>query len=348
MISLIDLPAAEAMRKRLRLDPQVLRAVRTAQFKRFAADGDALAAVPAACRAAFAEEVAWHPLALHDRRDSARDGATKLLFRTERGALLESVVLRIATGRTSLCISSQVGCAAKCEFCATGHMGFVQNLSPAEMLDQLVQAGQLLAAEGRKVRNLVFMGMGEPLHNEAALYEALRALLHPQLFHHPPSRVLVSTVGIPDAMIRCARRFPQVNLALSLHSVDAETRGALIPLARKHPLDELRRALGQINAVQPPQTSVMIEYLMLEGVNDALDAAQSLADWLHGLRVHVNLIPYNPIDAAPRLRATPRAQRDAFAGVLRAAGFPTTIRYSLGNDIAAACGQLVRERQAGR
>jgi 23S rRNA (adenine2503-C2)-methyltransferase len=150
----------------------------------------------------------------------------------------------------------------------------------------------------------------------------------------------VSTVGIPDATIRCARRFPQINLALSLHSVRQSVREELIPLAAKYSLDELRSAVARVNEIQ--QNTLMIEYLMLAGVNDSAADAQELAAWLTGLDVHVNLIPYNPIATAPKLRTTDRAERDAFAGILRSAGFVTTIRYSLGADIAAACGQLVQ------
>jgi 23S rRNA (adenine2503-C2)-methyltransferase len=149
-------------------------------------------------------------------------------------------------------------------------------------------------------------------------------------------------------MVRCARRFPKVNLALSLHSVQQELREQLIPLAAKYSLDELRTAVAKVNHIQ--KNSVMIEYLMLAGVNDSLDAASELAAWMSGLDVHVNLIPYNPINSGPKWRTTEQPERDAFAAILRAAGFTTTIRYSLGADIAAACGQLVQQenRQIAR
>jgi 23S rRNA (adenine2503-C2)-methyltransferase len=227
-------------------------------------------------------------------------------------------------------------------------MGIAKSLSSAEILDQVVLAGEQMLAEGRPVRNIVFMGMGEPFHNEEAVYDAVAALLAPELFHYPSGRVLISTVGIPDAMVRCARRFPAVNLALSLHSVRQQVREQLIPLAAKYSLDELHDAVAKVNRIQ--NNSVMIEYVMLAGVNDSLADAQELADWLNGLDVHVNLIPYNPIESAPQWRTTPQPERDAFARVLRDAGFTTTIRYSLGADIAAACGQLVQRenRQIAR
>jgi 23S rRNA (adenine2503-C2)-methyltransferase len=260
---------------------------------------------------------------------------------TEAGFLVESVILRTGTGRTALCISSQVGCAANCDFCATGKMGMAHDLSATEILDQVVLANELLRPEDRRVRNIVLMGMGEPFHNERNVYDAVAALLDPQLFHHPASRVLISTVGIPDAMIRCARRFPDVNLALSLHSARQQVREQIIPLAAKYPLTELRAALQQLNCIQPG--TVMIEYLMLAGLNDSPDDARELIQWLADLRVHVNLIPYNPIAASPHLTGTDRPDRDRFATILKDAGLPTTIRYSLGADIAAACGQLVQQ-----
>ncbi len=340
-ISIYDQEAIERLRAELRLDPEYVRRLRIALLKRFQSDEVALQALPVELRSAFFDRVATHALEPYRQCDSTVDGATKLLFRTQKGLLLESVLLRIATGRTTLCVSSQVGCAAACEFCATGHMGIARDLSVEEILDQVVRAGQLLSCEDRKLRNIVFMGMGEPFHNEANLHKALTALTAPELFHHPPTKVLVSTVGIPAAMIRCARRFPTINQALSLHSVRQKVRERLIPLAKKHTLPELQSALAEINAIQ--KTTVMIEYLLLAGMNDSADDARDLIAWLSDLNVHVNLIPYNPIDDAPQLAGTQLAGRNAFAERLKQAGLKTTIRYSLGADIAAACGQLVRQ-----
>ena len=342
-LSIYETPAIDRLRHELRFDPHALRRYRNALLKHGRSDLDAVTELPADVREEFLRRVDLHPLELHSRNDSQQDGATKLLFRTRAGMLIESVILRIATGRTTLCVSSQVGCAAACDFCATGKMGIAQNLQPAEILDQIVQSRQILAAEGRQLRNLVFMGMGEPFHNEENLYATIDALLAPELFHQPPSRILVSTVGLPNAMIRCARRFPSLNLALSLHSANQEVRQQIIPLAKRYPLDELRSALVELNRIQPESTEVMVEYLMLAGVNDSLESAAELAAWLDGLRVHVNLIPFNPIDDAPHLQGTDRPTREAFGAHLKAAGLKCTIRYSLGADVAAACGQLVRK-----
>jgi 23S rRNA (adenine2503-C2)-methyltransferase len=336
------------VRAELKFEPRRLRALRTALVKKFLGVDAALSELPAEVRDEFVRRVEFHTLGVADARDSQVDGATKLVMRTAAGYSIEAVVMRTGTGRVSLCVSSQVGCAAACGFCATGQMGMAKSLSAAEILDQVVLAGERMNAEQRRVRNVVFMGMGEPFHNEEALYEAVAALLSPEMFHHTPNRILISTVGIPDAMIRCARRFPAVNLALSLHSVRPEVRERLIPLAAKYSLEELRAAVRSINRIQ--NNTVMIEYLMLAGPNDSAEDARELVAWMNGLDVHVNLIPYNPIDSAPHLRTTERPQRDAFAAILRDAGFITTIRYSLGADIAAACGQLVQRdnRQVAR
>lgn len=336
-----DAASVDALRKELRIEPGLVKRLRIAFFKHFRGAEAALAELPVAAREIFAERIDFYPLELHKRCDSAVDGASKLIFRTRAGMLIESVVLRAGTGRVSLCVSSQVGCAAACDFCATGKMGMAHDLSSAEILDQVIQANQQLGAEGKQVRNLVFMGMGEPFHNEGNLHATLASLVDPQQLGHPPSRILVSTVGVPDAMVRFAEAFPGVNLALSLHSVRQATRERIIPLARKHTLEELRATLHEVQSLQRRQ--VMIEYLMLSGVNDSLEEASELVAWLAGIDAHVNLIPYNEVPDAPHLTGSDRSAREAFASVLKRAGLPTTIRYSMGQDIEAACGQLVRQ-----
>ena len=337
-VNIFDLPGFEQLRRELRLQPEAIRRLRNALLKRYLADEVVLSDFD------HPERIHLHALELYRQSDSELDGASKLLFRTKSGLLLESVILRIATGRTTLCVSSQVGCAAACSFCATGKMGLARNLKPAEILDQVLQAGQLLAGEDRQLRNIAFMGMGEPFHNEENLYRTLEMLTAGELFHHPPTKIMVSTVGIIEAMVRCARRFPEVNLALSLHSVRQDVRERLIPLAKKYPLDKLRAVVIEVNRLQ--RTTLMIEYLLLAGVNDSPQDAEELIAWLDGLNVHVNLIPYNPIEGAPDLESTEKADREAFARLLKQANLKATLRYSLGNDIAAACGQLVKRATA--
>ncbi len=340
MASIHDDDALESLRGRLRIDPDRLRRVRNAFYKSRLTADESLQELPSDTRSSFAKQIDFHALELHSRHDSRLDGASKLIFRTRCGHLIESVILRISSGRTSLCVSSQVGCAAKCGFCATGQMGVAVDLSRDEILDQLVQANHMLSPEGRGIRNVVFMGMGEPFHNEAEVGLAIDAMLSSRRFALSPAHVLVSTVGIPDAMVRFAERFPKVGLALSLHGARQEERERLIPLARRFPLDELKAAIVRVTEIQ--SRPLMVEYLLLDGVNDTDADLDALIAYLHGLRVHLNLIPYNPIDAAPGLVGTPPERRKEFAAALSEAGFSVTVRYSLGADIAAACGQLVQ------
>jgi len=340
MPSIHDLEFVERRARELRVDPHELRLLRNAYYKKHRSADDALAVLSDDVRARFADGLEFGTLELVERVDSRVDGATKLLFRTTKGYLIESVILRFEKGRTALCVSSQVGCAANCSFCATATMGIVRDLTPVEILDQLTHANRLLAAEDRSVRNVVFMGMGEPLHNEDSVYRAVEVLISPRCFAQTPRRVVVSTVGIPDAMVRCAERFPEVRIALSLHSARPEVREKLVPLSRVYDLDALHRAMEEVTARQGQP--VMVEYLMLDRVNDGAEDLTALADYLRGIPVHINLIPYNTFDGAGGLQGTPRERREAFGAELRDAGFTVTLRYSLGVDIEAACGQLAR------
>jgi 23S rRNA (adenine2503-C2)-methyltransferase len=340
--SIHDRKGLVALARRLKLDPYPLGRFKTRFLKQGRPAAEALGELPAPMREPFSAGVDFHPLALNAALDSKIDGATKLLFQTRTGNPLETVILRIATGRTTLCVSSQSGCAAACAFCATGTMGLKQNLSSAEILDQVVQAQQRLAPEGRQIRNLVFMGMGEPFHNEANLLAALDELSARDAFGFDPGRLLVSSVGVPDAMVRLARSRPKVRQALSLHSARQELRRQIMPLAERHSLADLRAALDEVVALQGKVA--MIEYLLLAGVNDQPEDLAALTDYLAGLQVHINLIPYNATGGS--LAGTVKADRERFAKALREAGFKVTLRYSLGSDIAAACGQLAKQKQA--
>jgi 23S rRNA (adenine2503-C2)-methyltransferase len=228
-------------------------------------------------------------------------------------------------------------------------MRWRRHLRAEEIVEQVLVAARMARAEGRRLRNVVFMGMGEPLDNESALHAAVERLLDRRGCGLPPRRVLVSTVGLPDAMVRLVDRFPGVQLALSLHSARPELRNRLVPRSRSHSWQDLRDALHYV-ARQPEahrhQAPVMIEHLMAAGINDCPEDARALVDYLAGIRAHVNLIPFNPFPGGPPWQSTPRRQRDRFARHLRAAGIFTTIRYSLGADIQAACGQLTARLEA--
>jgi 23S rRNA (adenine2503-C2)-methyltransferase len=344
-ISIFDSAAIESLAKRERLDPHDLRRLRCVFLKQMRGRDAALEAISDSTQRVLGDDecVAFHALRLATLIHSSHDGATKVLFETERnGVPVESVILRNASGRTTLCISSQSGCALRCEFCATGRMGLRGQLNAAEVLDQVVLCGEMLRdGEGRPIRNVVFMGMGEPFDNEEAVRDAVESLISPCAFGIEARRVMVSTVGLPDPIRRFSMRFPHCGLALSLHSARQDVREQIIPVARRFQLPELREAL--FDSARHATRAPMIEYLMLEGVNDSLDCdAPALLQFVCGLECHINLIPFNPIDHAPRLRATRRDRIEMFAGYLRDAGRIVTIRRSLGADVAAACGQLAQ------
>ena len=287
-------------------------------------------------------------LGLRERVDSGADGATKLLFATDSGACFETVLLRRASGRNALCLSIQSRCPVACTFCASGTTGDHGRLGLEELLEQVLVGRSLLREEGRVLRNLVFMGMGEPLLEPRLLHGALEALLDPAGFAFAPRQLTVSTVGLPREMVRLAQRFPGVRQALSLHAARQEVRGSIIPLARRHDLEELRRAVCAVTAATGGE--VFVEVLLLAGVTDRPADLEALVAWLDGLAVRVNLIPFNPPDPGavlppaasldPRLVGSSPARVGEMAAALRAAGHRVTTRRSLGGDIAAACGQL--------
>lgn len=340
MLTIYDIEGLEALRSRYAVQPHAMKRFRNALFKHAQGWAEALGMLPEQAREAFSDHVRQECLELLERHDSAVDGASKLIFRTHDSNLIEAVVLRPRTGRTSICISSQVGCACYCSFCATGKMGFTRNLTVAEMLDQVTQANRMIKGEGRSIRNVVFMGMGEPLLNLESVIGAVEFFQDTSFFNLSGSRITVSTVGIPGTMDAFAHRCPDVQLALSLHSAKQEVRQRLMPQARTYPLDELRQTLVNISR----NGQVMIEYLMLAGINDSEEDLLALESYLRGIPVHINIIPFNEY-AGSNLRGTPRPEREQFARRLKDAGFDTTLRYSLGADVAAACGQLVKHKK---
>jgi len=337
VVSVYDAAQLEGWFRAQRRDPYEARRVRHAFLKRGASPAEALATLPRDVSSVADGAIRFHPLTLLERVD-AGDGATKLLFETASGARVESVILRIASGRTTLCVSSQAGCAARCSFCATGAGGLQANLSADEILDQLGQANRELLPEGRRVRNVVFMGMGEPLHNLPAVERALEELTSPAGYDLPAQRVLVSTVGIPEGLLHLARRFPRLGLALSLHSARPAARQRLIPLAAKHSLSALREAIEEVSAINP--RGVMLEVLLLADETDTPADLEALLEFSDGLDAHLNLIPFNPVPHAPQLHPSSPERIAEFAAALRAAGRTVTIRRSLGGTVAGACGQL--------
>lgn len=269
----------------------------------------------------------------------AADGATrKDLLRLADGERVEVVVMRYRH-RYSACISTQVGCACDCRFCATGQMGFVRQLTAAEIVAQVLHAQRVLAAEGHTLTNFVLMGMGEPLLNYENTLDALRRLCDPRGMGFVERRITLSTVGIVSGIVRLAAEPLRINLAVSLHAAADPIRDTLLPINRRYPLAELCDALRVYTATT--QRRVMLEWVMIDGVNDTREQAEALVARFAGIPVHVNLIQLNPTPDFAAQPSTPETV-DAFTAILDRAGVPHTMRQRRGAPIAAACGQLRR------
>jgi 23S rRNA (adenine2503-C2)-methyltransferase len=286
-------------------------------------------------------------LALVSEYESA-DGTVKWLFDVGGGNVIETVFIP-EDDRGTLCVSSQAGCAVGCRFCSTGHQGFSRNLSTGEIVAQLwfaehrLRERLALAAGDRAIDNVVMMGMGEPLQNYAALVPALRTMLDDHAYGLSRRRVTVSTSGMTRMIDRLAEDCP-VALAVSLHAPDDTLRDHLVPLNRKHDLDELLDACARYLRAAP-RDFITFEYCMLDGVNDSDEQARALVRLVQGrVPCKFNLIPFNPFPASG-LKRSPRERVLAFARILQDAGIVTTIRKTRGNDIDAACGQLAGEVQ---
>jgi 23S rRNA (adenine2503-C2)-methyltransferase len=272
-----------------------------------------------------------------ERVTPSQDGSRKLVFRLPDGGRI-SAVLMPDDDRMTLCLSTQVGCGFGCTFCLTGTMGLERNLTAAEIVGQVMVANRLLDAEARRVTHLVFMGMGEPLANYAPLVTSLRILTDAKLgIGYSPRRITVSTVGLVKGIERLGRENLKVNLAISLHAADDETRDRLMPVNRSWNLAALMAAVRKYPLA--PRQRVFFEYVLLDGLNDDAEAAARLARLLRGVRAKVNLIPFNDWEGAAFSRP-PIARILAFQAVLLDAGITTTVRWSKGEDIGAACGQL--------
>eukprot|EP00808_Paulinella_micropora_P030273 g43287.t1 len=266
-----------------------------------------------------------------------QDGkTTKLVLRRRDGQLFESVLIRHA-GHTTLCVSSQIGCKMGCKFCATGTMGLRGQLTSGEIMEQLVHANRL-EWPNDKVRNVVFMGMGEPLDNYDNVLAALHFMTDSSLFSLSQRRVTLSTVGVP-ALHKLIQDAPFVSLALSLHAPNQELRAQVVPSARAFPLDRLMSAVDAYLAVSKNQ--LLVEYILIKDVNDQHEHAHQLGRLLQHRRATVNLIPYNPTDVPYNYAAPDDSRRSSFFKILRTNyGIYTTLRKHQGRDADAACGQL--------
>lgn len=272
--------------------------------------------------------------------ESSDRQTVKTLFHLPDGLSVEAVLMRYKD-RNTLCISSQVGCAMGCVFCATGQMGFKRNLSDGEIVEQVVHYARFLKRTGEVVTNVVVMGMGEPFHNYESTMSAIRRLNHPEGMNLGLRRFTISTVGIVPMIYRFSDEQTQINLAVSLHAADDNLRNSLIPINKRYPLKDLMTACRYY--VERTHRRISFEWALIRDINDIPEQAYKLAELLDGLLCHVNVIPLNPTQGYDGQSTTKeRAQR--FRDVLISHGIPCTIRVRRGIDIQAGCGQLaVRE-----
>lgn len=301
---------------------------------------DAITNVSKDLRAKLAGGLSFPVIQLLRTVESEDRETIKFLWELPDKKRVESVLI-LSGDRRTVCISCQVGCPARCAFCASGREGLMRNLSPAEIVEQVVFINRFLKQKGERVSHLVFMGMGEPMENYESVVKAIEIFHHPEGLNISQRRITVSTVGVVEGIHRLAKEELKVNLVLSLHAPNQHIRKKIIPYARKYPLEEVLMAMDEYS--RQTKRDITYEYTLLAGINDHVKHAEELAQILAGKQCTVNLIPYNPVDGL-RLNRPEKETIEDFRSVLENAGINTTWRYTKGKDIAAACGQLALQK----
>jgi len=339
----VDIKRVAAVLQAMRIAPYRLTQVRRAVYGLAVSSYEEISVLPVELRRELARAAPILSLSAREVLVSGDGRARKAVVGLCDGRAVETVLLRPSLRRWTACVSTQVGCAFSCAFCATGQMGFKRDLTAEEITDQVLFWRQYMRRENLagNLDNVVYMGMGEPLANYGAVAESLRRLIDPKQHGIGARHVSVSTVGIPEGIERFGADFPQINLAVSLHAAEDELRSRLVPANRAFPLAELARALERY--LGSSSRKVLLEYALLAGVNDRARDAEALVAFVRRLGrpelFHVNLILYNPT-AAP-FRAVGEDEARRFQDRLLAAGLKATLRQNLGADIQGACGQLM-------
>ena len=272
----------------------------------------------------------------------------KTLLELDDGQKIESVLMSPKPGLWTACISSQVGCAMKCSFCATGTMGLTRNLTSEEITDQVLFWRQFIAKNEigtDRLNNVVYMGMGEPLHNTTEVFDSLEELTNADTFKIGSRHISVSTSGLLKGIEEMADRFPQINLAFSLHAANDNLRSSIMPINKAFNLEKIRKGLNDY--IEKTHRKVFIEYVLLEGENNEVSHAKDLVIFLKSLNrpelTHTNLIVYNETDSSHK--GSTRNKADEFRNYMKNNGLSVTIRKNLGRDIDGACGQLAVKEQ---
>lgn len=298
--------------------------------------------LPKDLREILDQEINILPFKVEKVLEAFNSESFKALLKLSDGNFLESVLMSPKPGMLSVCISTQVGCPLNCGFCATGRGGFKRNLTAEEIVGQVLFWKQYLKNKKAKdyVSNVVYMGMGEPFLNWKETKKSLEILNDPKMFNLGSRNISVSTAGIPEGIVNLAHEFGQVNLALSLHFADNEKRSKFMPINKKYNLEHLRDALRKY--FETSKRKVFLEYIMLSGINDSLEDAKKLADYIKSIGklqlLHVNLIRYNATDN--NLVSSSGNKTQIFKKFLEENRISVTIRKSLGEEIQGACGQL--------
>lgn len=311
-------------------------------YQQLASSYDDIRVLPKALRSELSETLPLTYLELVEE-EQTEDGETlKLLFRTHDGNHIETVLM-FYPDRVTVCVSCQIGCAVGCSFCATGMMGLTRNLTAGEMVAQVVAAARRARDFDRQLTNIVMMGMGEPFQNYHGTMKMARILNDPEGMKFGARRITVSTSGLVPFIDKLAGDLLQVNLAISLHAPNDHLRDTLVPLNRRWNVEQLIAACRRY--VDTTGRRISFEYCLIKDVNDSDEVAEQLSRLLRGLLCHVNIIPLNPTPAEPSYERPSVERINRFASILDAGRIPTSVRYSRGVDIAAACGQLRIEHE---
>ena len=341
--SLYDLLPAEvdALMAELGLPAYRANQLLQALYREFPASFDDLRQLPVGLRMRIAERYTLSPADEIRRVVSADGNTTKVLLRMGDGTLIETVLMQYPEPgekhpRSTVCVSTQAGCAMGCVFCATGQMGFERNLSAAEIVTQVLHIAKFLRERGQHVTNVVFMGMGEPLANYGETIRAVRILTEQRAFGLGQRHITISTVGVIRGIDRLAEEDLQVGLAISLHTPDEAARQRLVPTAGPSSVQDIFSAAKRY--FQKTGRRVTFEYALIEGQNDSPQTARQLVRLIRGTPTHVNLIPVNPTAGGYGRPARPAVLE--FERILLEAGITCTVRVEKGSEISAACGQL--------
>lgn len=319
--------------------------IANAIYKNYISDFHEMGTIPKKMREVLDENFTFKTLEVDTQVTSADGQTTKLLFKTSKWEFIEAVIMRHKSWRNTLCISCQVGCPMACTFCATGKLWLLRNLEASEIIEQVYFACDLLNSEWDYLRNIVYMGMGEPFLNYDNLKTSIEFITHQDKIAIANRRVTVSTCGIVPGINKFTNDFPQTSLAISLHAPNDEVRSSIMPVDHTYPVKKLMESLD--NYTDKTNKRIFYEYIMINGVNDHIKLADELGQLLQWKLAHVNFIPYNAWEgtSSDGYTTTPRFVIEKFQKILEKYWVVSTIRHTMWDDIDAACGQLANKKE---